>query len=245
MGVMILHKNSLFSIYFGDNKEKFMPAHFVTNTSKEILIKAPFNQLKKVINIQDLVFLHQVHGVQGVAFASKEQMHDFKLFTHDGDYLITALPYVGLGVATADCLPIIIYDSVNQVIANVHAGWRGSVGQIVVVAVQQMISSYCSELQNLQFFFGPCAKVCCYEIKEDILLYLKKFPYFSAIVRQHDERYMLDVPLLNRLQLEGLGVKRKAIHTLYNFCTMCDPSFCSFRRSKNAERQMTIVVLTL
>jgi YfiH family protein len=174
---------------------------------------------------------------------SSGQLKDSKSFSNDGDYLITALPKIGLGVATADCLPIVIYDNFNQIIANVHAGWRGTVERVVVVAVEQMISFYGSELRNLQFFFGPSAKACCYEVKEDMMSYLEKFSYSADIIQKHDDRYTLDVPLLNRLQLEELGVKEDALHMNYNACTMCNPLFCSYRRLKNTERQMTVVVL--
>ncbi len=241
---MLLHKNPLFSIYFGDGREKFVPAHFAnSNSSQEILTKAPFDRLKKMMKIENLVFLHQVHGVHGVMIMSSEQLKDSKSFSNDGDYLITALPKIGLGVVTADCLPIVIYDNFNQIIANVHAGWRGTVERVVVVAVEQMISFYGSELRNLQFFFGPSAKACCYEVKEDMMPYLEKFSYVSEILQKHDDRYTLDVPLLNRLQLEELGIKKDAIHLSYNVCTMCHLSFCSYRRLKNNERQMTVVVL--
>ncbi len=242
---MLLHKNPLFAIYFGDSREKFIPAHVANlNTTQEILTKVPFDRLKKCMKLNNLVFLHQVHGVHGVPILSYEQLKDSIAFSDDGDYLITALPGVGLGIAAADCLPIVIYDNFNQVIANVHAGWRGSVESIVVVAVEQMISLYGSELKNLQFFFGPSAKVCCYEVKEDTLPFLEKFSYAADVIQKHDTYYTLNVPLLSRLQLEGIGVKKEAFHLCYNVCTMCNPLFCSYRRSKNTERQMTVVALT-
>lgn len=243
---MILHKNPFFSIYFGDMRDKFIPAAYAAvSNSQKILAHAPFSRLKKMMSLDTLVFLHQIHGINGMIVMSPDQIEALKSFNNDGDFLMTALPGIGLGVATADCLPIIIYDSFNQIVANVHAGWRGTVERVVVIAVEQMISFYGSQLENLRFFFGPSAKVCCYEIKEDMMPHLEKFSYASDVVKKRDDYYTLDVPLLNQLQLEELGIKKEAFHLSYNACTLCNSSFCSYRRLKNSERQMTVVVLTI
>ena len=44
---------------------------------------------------------------------------------HEADALITGEQNIALGVVTADCLPILIHDEKNRVIATIHAGWKG------------------------------------------------------------------------------------------------------------------------
>lgn len=242
----MLYKNFLFSIYFGDAHTKFIPASVAdTSLKDDILQHEPFVHLKSMMHLQSLVFLHQVHGNHGIIICNANQIKHENLFVNDGDFLITATPGIGLGVATADCLPIVIYDRVNHVVANVHAGWRGSSQEIVVRAVESLQTNFSSKLDDLDFFFGPSGNVCCYEIKEDILPHFASFPFKDECVRYHNGRLMLDVPALNRLQLETIGIKKGACNVEYNACTLCIPSFCSFRRTKNAERQMTVVSLTL
>ena len=185
-----------------------------------------------------------MHSAQGLCVLSREQIKATNCFSEDGDFLITRLPGLGLGVATADCLPIILYDSLNQVVGIVHAGWRGTVAKVVVAAVERMQALYATRIQNLTVFFGPSAKVCCYAITEDLFSELEHFSYLTDVVQKHSDHYTLDVPLLNRLQLEEIGIKKNAMQFTYNACTMCDVSFCSYRRQgQRAERQMTVVVL--
>ena len=240
----MFYKNSSFAIYFGDARTKFIPDQVAQEGFKQnILDNEPFNQLRHTMQLEHVTFLHQVHGNHGVVVSSSDQIKHENLFFNDGDFLITSLPRIGLGVATADCLPIVVYDEVNKVIANVHAGWRGSAQEIVVRAVEVMCKNFGSKLDRLQFFFGPSGNVCCYEIKEDILPHFEKFPFKDEVIQQRDTRLMLDIVALNRLQLQTLGIKKNVCNVAYNACTLCTPSFCSFRRSKNAERQMTVVAL--
>lgn len=239
-----MHKNSSFAIYFGDVQTKFIPPEVAQQSiGQNILHNEPFNQLKHMMHVEQITFLHQVHGNHGIVVACADQVTRDNLFFCDGDFLITAIPRIGLGIATADCLPIVIYDAANRVIANVHAGWRGSAQEIVIRAVEAMQRNFDSKIDNLTFFFGPSGNVCCYEIKEDIMPHFEKFSFKDEVIKKRDARLMLDIVALNRLQLETLGIKKDACNVDYNACTLCTPSFCSFRRSKNAERQMTVVSL--
>lgn len=242
---MLLHKGPLISIYFGDCRKQFIPTHFANKVdSIQLLNHTPFNHVQKVMKLKQLFFLHQVHSTQGLCIVSKEQIKPINCFSEDGDFLITALPGLGLGVATADCLPIILYDSFNQVVGIVHAGWRGTAAKVVVTAVERMQKLYSTNVQNLTAFFGPSARACCYTITDELFAQLEHFPYLNDVIQKHGDHYTLDVPLLNRLQLEEIGVKKDAMHVTYNACTMCDTSFCSYRRQgQRAERQMTVVVL--
>ena len=241
----MIYKNSSFAIYFGDAQTKFIPSAVAQQSVNQNSVQIePFDQLQLMMQLEDVTFLHQVHGNRGVVVSSPDQIKRENLFFCDGDFLITSLPRIGLGIATADCLPIVVYDAAHNVIANVHAGWRGSAQEIIVRAVEAMQNNFGSKIDHLTFFFGPSGNVCCYEIKEDILPYFEKFPFKDKIIKQHDTRLMLDIVALNRLQLETLGIKESACNVDYNACTLCTPSFCSFRRLKNAERQMTIVALT-
>ena len=139
----MFYKNSSFAIYFGDARTKFIPDQVAQEGFKQnILDNEPFNQLRHTMQLEHVTFLHQVHGNHGVVVSSSDQMKHENLFYNDGDFLITSLPHIGLGIATADCLPIVIYDEINKVIANVHAGWRGSAQEIVVRAVEAMCNKF-------------------------------------------------------------------------------------------------------
>ncbi len=68
--------------------------------------------------------------------------------------------------------------------------------------------------------------------------------FVNKALFSRDNKWYLDVPLLNSLQLQKLGIPASAIDTSYNFCTMCDDRFFSHRRQgENAGRQMTVIAL--
>lgn len=239
----MLHNDSFFSIYFGDAREQFIPADNKV-VQADLLEREPFAQIKKRMHLDNLIFLHQTHSTDGLSIISKEQADLIDPFCSDGDFLITTVEKVGLAVATADCLPIVLYDTFNKVIALVHAGWRGTIHNVVIAALDRMHDQYGTNSANLRVFFGPCAKVCCYEIGADVIEQLEAFTYGPEVILRVGGQYYLDVPLLNRLQLQEHGVKKEAFQLSYNLCTMCNPSFCSYRRNnKNSARQMTVAAL--
>lgn len=241
---MLLYQDPLVSIFFGDEYERFIPADYQKIDSDKLLNYSPFALIQKKIDIQAAVFLHQVHGSNGIALQSKNQLSQIKTFSHDGDFLVTNLTQLGLGIATADCLPIVLYDSFNHVVSIVHAGWRGSVAGIACNALDAMKELYGSQADAIQVFFGPSAKECCYEVKVDLIRILESFDYHNDVLAQKDNKFFLNVPLFNQLILQKKGVKKEAFNVTYNLCTMCNASFCSYRRQQPTEyRQMTVVSL--
>ena len=239
---MIYHTEGLFQISFGDVRTAFDPRnHKALQSGNELLKTVPFNQLAKSMTITQLVFLHQVHSNQGLSITSYEQAARIKPFYFDGDFLITTVSQIGLAIATGDCLPIIFYNPVNQVVAIAHAGWRGSMQNVATQALEQM-KKVC-DIKHIRIFFGPSAKRCCYAVGSEVLNALNTFYYKDAVIQKRGGTVLFDLPLFNRLQLQEAGVPKKAFNLAYNECTICTSSFCSYRRNKNFERQMTVVAL--
>lgn len=243
---MILHNDPLFYLSFGDQRNSFAPKQFYAiKSSDELLKQKQFFTTKKALNLTHLAVLKQTHSAAGFSLQTEHDISILQPYQHDGDYLITNLPQVGLGVATADCLPIIFFDSQNNTIAIAHAGWAGSVQNIAIKTIEHMQRDFGTQLEYLRIFFGPSAKVCCYEVKEDFMEKLENFSYAKRIIQKRGNKLYFDLPLLNRLQLEALGVQKQAFKANYNLCTICSiPAFCSFRRDgADSKRQMTIVAL--
>lgn len=139
---------------------------------KEPGFPASLAQLAKQLNIPQLTISHQVHGIAGRVVAkqlaaTEQPVIDFK--TQDGDYLIAHEPGVGIGVLTADCLPLVFYAPDKNIIAVAHAGWRGSVAGIGPVVVERLINDFGIDVQQLKIWFGPAGKACCYEVKQDFV----------------------------------------------------------------------------
>jgi len=137
---MLIHNGPLFRIYFGNAKDAIYPDKYLDNPPEQLLAIEPFIRLKKFMGLESLVFLHQVHGMQGMVITSEDK--SMRSFKTEGDYLLTNVKQLGLGVLTADCLPIVLYDNVSNTVGIVHAGWRGSVKNISRNIVEQMEQEY-------------------------------------------------------------------------------------------------------
>lgn len=242
---MLLHTGSLFRIYFGDAKDKLYPDEYLQYADSDLALgQESFTKLKKIMQLDDLVFLRQMHSAYGMEVLA-ENIKTIKSFRIEGDYIITQMQRVGIGVMTADCLPIILFDNFNKVVAVVHAGWKGSAQSVAAKAVEAMQQMYNTDLEQLRIFFGPSAKVCCYQVQPDFSKELEAFDFADELFRKNSEGQLyFDLTLFNKIQLERMGIKKEAFRLQYNICTVCDPSFFSYRRQgAKAGRQMTVVCL--
>ena len=239
---MLLHNSPLFRIYFGDTNDNLFRSYYLNLPSNVVLLnEQPFAHLKKTMQLQDLVFLKQHHSADGF-LVTTESRSSIGPFVTQGDFLITQMPRVGLGIMSGDCLPIIFFDTVNSVIAIVHAGWRGSLAGIAQKAAFAMQSDYGTQFEHVRVFFGPSAKVCCYEIDEPFMANLDTCSYTHQVVQQHADTLYFDLPLFNKLQLEDIGIRKEAFRLDYNSCTIENENFFSHRRQgEQSGRQMTIV----
>lgn len=147
----------------------------------------------------------------------------------DCDALITDLKGVVLNVLTADCVPILLYDKKKEVVAAVHAGWKGTKAKIVSKTVQKMKEAYGCNPENIIAGIAPSIGRCCYEVGIDVAEHFFDIPEgFSA----KDEKYMLDLPFINKQQLLDAGVHEENIE-MSQTCTACDVErFFSYRKEQ-------------
>ena len=95
---------------------------------------------------------HQVHGSR-VAVVDRPGMTREELEGYDA--FVTNLPGVAIGVRTADCVPVLLYDPVERVVAAVHAGWKGTVLHVSKGALEAMGQEFGSRPENLLAVIGP------------------------------------------------------------------------------------------
>lgn len=240
---MLKSNNSWFSIYFGARQDAIYPAYYLNldTTDSEILKDSHFKNAKDALGMKHLAFLHQVHGAQGMLIKSAHQIAPFKT---DGDYIITHLSGFGIGVMSADCLPIVFCDNKNKVIAVAHAGWRGSVQKIAPVVIGKMQEEYATQLDDITIFLGPSAQSCCYEVDDQFQKNFSAFRFANQLFTHKNEKIYFNLPLFNQLQLQEVGILLPNIRLEYNLCTMCDHNFFSYRKDGEAAgRQMTVVAI--
>lgn len=157
------------------------------------------------------------------------------------DALITNLPNVILSILTADCVPILLYDPKQKVIAAIHAGWKGTQAQIASKTVQKMKEVFGCQEQDIIAGIAPSIGRCCYEVGTDVAQHFFNTPQgFTGI----GEKYMLDLPYINKQQLLNVGLQEKHIE-MSNICTACEVEhFFSYRKEKGCSgRFMSMIGL--
>ena len=93
----------------------------------------------------------------------------------EADAIVTNTPGITLVIRTADCLPILIADPRNKAVAAVHAGWRGTVQQIVLETVHIMTDRFGARPEDLIVAIGPAIGECCYEVGPEVATQFSPF----------------------------------------------------------------------
>lgn len=124
-----------FTIYFGDKQTSWNPLAFVEPVRDNPSL---LNELRHYVNRQimpakNIIALRYIHSTTGYVIKSNEDLAKLNKVQHSGDYLITTLRNTGLIVATADCLPLVVYDPKSNIIGIAHCGAIGSINGIVEI----------------------------------------------------------------------------------------------------------------
>ncbi len=146
---------------------------------------------------------------------------DTALVNTDG--MVTNVKNICLSVQVADCVPVLLYDPVHQVIASLHAGWRGTVRKIAQEAISKMVQNYGSKAEDIIAGLGPSNGPCCYEIGEDVYREARiALGSVKDIIKptQQPGKYILDQWEANIRQLKDAGVKEENIE-LAGICSQC------------------------
>lgn len=191
---------------------------------------------------------HQVHGTRTYVieenFLSLTPLEQV-LTLHGVDALCTHIPNICIGVKTADCIPILLYNNENTVISAVHAGWKGTAQRIVEHNIHVLIQQYGIEPQQLHAIIGPSISLDSFEVGDEVYEQFQAagFPMEQIAQRypakpqnsntiQPKEKWHINLWEANRLLLTQQGVKPENIH-ICSIDSMTNPNFFSARRMKD------------
>lgn len=231
------------SMFFGASKQS-PDAQFLDRLKKNNNEAAIWEQnLSHTLGISRVIFLHQTHSNTGYVFHAGGPVP--APWSLEGDLLLTDQPRLGLGILTADCLPIVFYEPERHVVAIAHAGWPGSVNGIGLEVIARMKTEYGAEPERVIVTFGPCAQKCCYEVSLDFKeKVLEAHPWAGATFELRQGKVYFDLIRFNKELMMRTGLTEKNFYPHCSPCTICDPSYYSYRRSKEAAgRNISIVWL--
>lgn len=241
----MFHSTPSYALYFGDKSDQLL---LHDQTVYSALRYNPF-ALKNLayigneMNLKRLVLLHQVHGILG--YSVESNLLPPTNFEMNGDYIVTNTPGVGLAVLTADCVPIICYNSTVHAIGIAHAGWRGLVAGIIPRMLDHIESAYGASSRSSILFIGSFAHNCCYEVQKP---FIDNFAKYQAPALQsihiRGNRFFFDMKNYIIGQLRLYGIQDSQINQNYTDCTICSSSYYSYRMMReHAGRNITIAAL--
>jgi polyphenol oxidase len=163
-----------------------------------------------------------------------------------GDALWTSVPGTGVGIRTADCVPVLIAHPGTPLCAAVHVGWRGLAAGLIGETVR-ILAGRCGPDApgRLVAAAGPSAKGCCYEVGEEVCERLLPLPGGASVLRKGGApgKWMADVQRLAMEALVAAGLSRRRVEAAGS-CTVCSPRFHSFRREKSLTgRQLSFIYM--
>lgn len=195
-------------------------------------------------DIHNLVLSRQTHS--DIVHVVTEKDRGAGLFAPplpDCDALITNTPGIALVVFTADCTPILFWDSETHAVGAAHAGWRGTASGIAARVVEAMGREYGSKPENIRAAIGPNIGYCHFETDEDVPQAMRAAfgPEAEAWITSNGEKYFLDLKAINRLVLNRAGVETVEMS---DACTVCQcERFWSHRVTKGLRGSQGAIIV--
>lgn len=200
--------------YCGDNEEH---------------IRKNRKALCSLLGISDdrLLMPHQVHltrtaKIDETLLSLTEEKRREALEGYDA--LMTDLRGVCIGVSTADCIPILLYDESHHAICAIHAGWRGTVARIAEKAIAAMKAAYGTCPEHIKAQIGPGIHLDSFEVGDEVYEAFAQAGFDMTTISIKKEKWHIDLPECNRQQLINAGLKPQSIRV---------SPVCTFKQSEN------------
>ena len=212
-------------------------------------IKRNRETLCQLLGIEDhsLLMPHQVHLAE-IAVVDREMLtlptEEIQQKLDGIDALMTNEAGVCIGVSTADCIPVLLYDPIQRASCAIHAGWRGTVQRIVEKAVTRMTEVFGSDPKNLIAQIGPGIHLESFEVGDEVYQTFEKEGFPMELISKKYEKWHIDLPECNRLQLVAAGIPETHI-AVSPVCTFqqSDTFFSARKLSINSGRIFTGILL--
>lgn len=214
---------------------------------------APYNSLNLSFGVGDTevnVWENRrcVKAALGIpVLASARQVHGNAAWVIDGpldrdtelagyDALITNQPGVALLIQQADCQAVLLHDPGRNVVAAIHAGWRGSVVGLIGKTIRIMAERFGTDPTDLMAGISPSLGPCCAEFVNYRTELPESFHGYQVSANH------FDFWAISRDQLHEAGVRSENIE-IARICTKCSPDYFSFRRERVTGRFGSVIML--
>jgi YfiH family protein len=184
------------------------------------------------IGLDQVAKSHQVHGSEVLAVRKAGRFEGY-------DAMITNVAGIQLAVTIADCTPILLFDPQKKVIAAIHAGWRGTVLQIVRKTLLVMNQEYGSVSKNCYAYIGTCIDHCSFEVGEEVA---EHFGVDHKEWNDIKQKYFVNLKAANRDQLIAEGVDPKNIEISPYSTVLNNDDYFSYRKENGITGRMLATI---
>jgi YfiH family protein len=194
------------------------------------------------IDPERVITVNQVHG-ENIVHVDMQNYRSMR--STQADAMITKAAGLAIGVETADCVPVLLFDPATPAAAAVHAGWRSTVKKIVQKAVRRMQEAFGSDPAQMIAAIGPAIGPECYEIDEPVMGPVREaFSFWKEVTSPRGkDRWGLDLVTANKIELVQAGLAGGNIHAV-GLCTSCRKDlFYSFRAEGRTGRMLSVIML--
>ena len=172
---------------------------------KKTNVKKNLNKVRKKISTKakSIFLVNQFHSNKFIYIDEKYK----KKKKPKADAIITNQKYLPIGILTADCAPILIYDHKIKMIAAIHAGWRGAFKGIINKVIKFMIKKGCN-FENMTAVIGPSISLKNYEVREDFKKkFIKKNKKNSLFFKNKKQKLYFDLAKYIHSSLKSINIK--------------------------------------
>jgi len=230
---------------FSEGPYKSLNCGLGSNDNKDTILRnINFVSQKMNCNYDSLITLNQIHSNKVIYFKEKSSVK--KRLT--GDAIITQIKNIGIGILTADCAPILLYDPKKNIIGCVHSGWKGALNGVIKNTLIKF-NELNSKNSDVIAVIGPCINKKSYKVKND---FYEKFVskdeknkiFFEQI---NAYSYMFDLRRFINSEISNLNVKN--IENIDMDTYSEEENFFSYRRScinkeKDYGRCISVILMT-
>lgn len=220
---------------------------FCGDDARKVLINRQMVAAELGIAAARVLIPHQVHGtdIRQIDETFLGLSEEAQMSCLDGiDGMMTNLRNVCIGVSTADCIPVLLYDPIHHASAAVHAGWRGTVTRIVEHAVAEMRRAFHTSPADLKAVVGPGISLKNFEVGQEVYDRFSQAGFDMGRIAVKNRKWHIDLPQCNRLQLMRCGVGESNIR-MSPVCTYdhVDEYFSARRLGIDSGRIYTAILL--
>ena len=216
-----------------------------SNDKKENVIKnLEFVSNKIGCKKEFLITLNQTHSNKVVYFEKESDVKN----KMNADAIVCKIKNLAIGILTADCAPILFYDTQKKIIGCAHSGWKGALNGIIQNTVKKF-NELGSNNNNLVAVIGPCIKKENYQVGQEFynnfIIHDKKNKIFFK--KTNNQKFTFDLRGFINNEIANLNIKN--IENIEKDTFSEVKTFYSYRRSlinheKDYGRCISVILMT-